>query len=303
MISAACDLCGADDYFVRFPNTEMVEGQLDVSAFRCTHDGYGSHPQIVQCNQCGYVYANPRWDETELLDAYGAVEDETYVHERVGREKTFNKHLDKIESLIGEGEGKSILDVGAYIGVFVEAANKRGWDAQGVEPSSWAARIAQSNGLPVIQGTLDSEELTGKQFDVITLWDVIEHVNSPASELEKAFSKLNPGGVVVAHTMDIDSLAAKVMGKRWPWLMDMHIHYFSRDTLSKMLENTGFDVIWVGSQGRYLSLGYIASRLGGLSKSLGAFFTTIIDSLGLADVTVPVNFGDLITAAARKPDK
>ena len=106
MESVSCDLCGADDWFVRFPKTEIAEAQLDVSAFRCTHDGYGSHTQIVQCNACGYVYANPRWEDAELMDAYIAVEDDTYVHERAGREKTFAKHLEKLEGFVGPGNGK-----------------------------------------------------------------------------------------------------------------------------------------------------------------------------------------------------
>ena len=90
--------------------------------------------------------------------------------------------------------------------------------------------------------------------------------------LEKAYDLLKPGGFVAVHTMDIDSLAAKVMGRRWPWLMDMHIHYFSKRTLAEMLEAVGFEVVWIGAEGRYLSLGYLATRIGGISGLLGSFF-------------------------------
>ncbi len=301
MESVSCDLCGADDWFVRFPKTELAEAQLDVSAFRCTHDGYGSHTQIVQCNACGYVYANPRWEDAELMDAYIAVEDDTYVHERAGREKTFAKHLEKLESFVGAGNGRALLDVGAYIGVFVEQAVSRGWDAVGVEPSHWAAEIARLGKIPVYEGTLEADELVGKRFDVVTMWDVIEHVSSPSSELAKTMNMLKPGGMVVVHTMDIDSLIAKVMGSRWPWLMDMHLHYFGRKTLTKMLEDNGYEVIWVGAQGRYLSLGYVASRIGGISHPIGRFCSWIVEKLSLAEMTVPINLGDLMTAFARKP--
>lgn len=301
MESVSCDLCGADDWFIRFPKTEVAEGQLDVSAFRCTHDGYGSHTQIVQCNACGYVYANPRWEDAELMDAYIAVEDDTYVHERVGREKTFAKHLEKLESFVGPGNGRALLDVGAYIGVFVEQAISRGWDAVGVEPSHWAAEISHLSKIPVYEGTLEADELVGKLFDVVTMWDVIEHVSRPSSELTKIMNMLKPGGMVVVHTMDIDSLTARVMGSRWPWLMDMHIHYFGRKTLTKMLEDNGYEVIWVGAQGRYLSLGYVASRIGGISQPIGRFCSWIVEKLSMAEMTVPINLGDLMTAFARKP--
>ena len=133
------------------------------------------------------------------------------------------------------------------------------------------------------------------------MWDVIEHVSRPSSELAKTMSMLKPGGMVVVHTMDIDSLIAKVMGSRWPWLMDMHIHYFGRKTLTKMLEDNGYEVIWVGAQGRYLSLGYVASRIGGNSQPIGRFCSWIVEKLSLAEMTVPINLGDLMTAFARKP--
>ena len=66
-------------------------------------------------------------------------------------------------------------------------------------------------------------------FDVITMWDVIEHVDDPLSELRsKAYSLLKPGGVIVVHTMNIDSVTARLMGRTVVRLMDMHIHYFGR---------------------------------------------------------------------------
>ena len=70
MIEVQCNLCGADDYVVRFPSTIQPQEQLEVDAFSCTNPGYGHHAQIVECVQCGYVYANPRLGEEELLAAY-----------------------------------------------------------------------------------------------------------------------------------------------------------------------------------------------------------------------------------------
>ncbi len=150
MIDVNCNLCGQDDWTVRFPATMNDDDELDVDVFRCTSPGYGSHAQIVQCNHCGLVYANPRWTTAELEAAYTAVEDETYVSEREGRELTFRKHLTALEKYTGPANGRSLLDVGAYIGVFVEVARTAGWDAFGIEPSSWAvaqARRARSTYL------------------------------------------------------------------------------------------------------------------------------------------------------------
>ena len=298
MIEVNCNLCGRDEWWVRFPATMMDAPQ--VQAFRCTSPGYGNHAQIVECRHCGYVYANPRFSGEELLAAYAAVEDSTYVQERAGRELTFERHLQHMEQIVGRANGRSLLDVGAYIGVFVEVAAATGWQVCGVEPSSWAVGEAQKRGLPVIQGTQIAPELQGKQFDVVTMWDVIEHVDDPAAELQKAYDLLKPGGWLVVHTMDVDSLAAKLMGSRWPWLMDMHLHYFSQATLGRMMQNVGFEVAWSGVRGRYLRLGYVVTRLNGLHPLLGRMAGVVVNGLRLRETAVPINFGDLFTIYGRR---
>lgn len=301
MIDVTCNLCGQDDYVVRFPATMQPQEQIKVDAFSCTNPGYGHHAQIVQCKHCGYVYANPRWSGAEILQAYTAVTDETYVQERAGRELTFRKHLHALEKRVGKANGRSLLDVGAYIGVFVETAAAAGWQACGVEPSEWAASMAQQHGLQVIHGTQDTPELVDKQFNVVTMWDVIEHVADPSGEIGKAYQLLKPGGWLVIHTMDIDSLMAKLMKGRWPWLMDMHIHYFSQKTLQQMLEKNGFEVISSGADGRYLRLNYLISRVEALNRPLGRLAGWLVNGLRLGQIAVPLNFGDLFTVYAKRP--
>jgi SAM-dependent methyltransferase len=278
----------------------MDGDDLRVDAFRCTHSGYGHHPQIVECRHCGLVYANPRWPAAMVMDAYSAVEDETYVEERLGRELTFRHHLKRLEGIIGPAQGRSLLDVGAYIGVFVEMAAAAGWRAQGVEPSEWAAGEARRRGLDVRVGTLDSAGFQEETFDVVTLWDVIEHLADPLAELRRARQLLRPGGWLVVHTMDIDAPISRLMGRRWPWLMDMHLYYFNRRTLGWMLEKCGYQVVWQGAQGRYLRLGYLASRVEGLNSGLGWAAHTAVEKMGLEKAAVPVNFGDLMTFISRR---
>lgn len=295
-----CSLCGRDDWQVRFPETLNGSSDLDASAFRCTSSGYGNHPQIVQCRYCGYVYANPRWVGQDLLHAYEAVEDETYVRERAGRILTFRRHLASLQRFTGPAEGRRLLDVGAYTGVFVEVAREAGWDARGVEPSQWAVQVAQQHGLPVEQGTQATIEAAPESFDVITMWDVIEHVENPPQELSQAYCLLKAGGLLAVHTMNVESAIARLMGRRWPWLMDMHIHYFSERTLRQMLQKEGFEILASGAQGRYLRLGYLATRLQGLSPAVGSLARQLSARLRLDEVAVPVNMGDLFTVFARR---
>jgi 2-polyprenyl-3-methyl-5-hydroxy-6-metoxy-1,4-benzoquinol methylase len=299
MITVNCNLCGRDGYRVRFPATTDGDAPR-VDAYRCTHPGYGHHARIVQCCHCGLVYANPRWPADAILDAYAAVEDATYVEERLGRELTFRHHLRDLEQVIGPAGGRALLDVGAYIGVFVEVAAAAGWRARGIEPSEWATAEARRRGLDVQVGTLATAGLAEASFDVITLWDVIEHMADPAAELACARHLLRPGGWLVIHTMDIDAPVARLMGKRWPWLMDMHLYYFSRRTLGQMLAEHGYEVVRQEPQGRYLRLGYLASRVAGVQPQLGRLAHAAISRLGLREAAIPVNFGDLRTFLSRR---
>jgi 2-polyprenyl-3-methyl-5-hydroxy-6-metoxy-1,4-benzoquinol methylase len=244
------------------------------------------------------VYTNPRMDGSQILDSYEAVEDPQYLEERDGRVLTFERHLRPLERLHAP-PGK-LLDVGAHTGVFVEIAAQHGWDAWGVEPSHWAVEQARAQGLRMIEGTLAASGLADASIDVMTMWDVIEHLADPLAEVRQAHRLLKPGGLLVAHTMDIDSLFARVMGGRWPWLMEMHIYYFSRRTLGAMLAKAGFQVLRSEAQGRYLRLGYFATRLGGFSPALGRVCGRLFRALRVDELPIPLNFGDLFTAYALK---
>lgn len=301
MVYVNCVICGRDDWRLRFPATVVNGEGLDVDVLRCTCAGYGEHLQIVQCLHCGHTYANPVWDVEELVQTYEAVEDATYLRERAARRRTFQSRLELLERHHDPALGRTLLDVGAYTGVFVEVARTAEWDAMGVEPSHWAIQVARDARLPVIQGTLLSPELVGRQFDAITMWDVIEHVSNPREELQRSYNLLAPGGLLLVHTMDIDSLTAKIMGSSWPWLMDMHLHYFSRQRLIWLLRDCGYEVVWHGTQGRFLSLGYLSSRLSAFNDGFAQRLGTLLRRLKLETVLMPVNFGDLFTVLARRP--
>ncbi|HEC22633.1 MAG TPA: class I SAM-dependent methyltransferase [Chloroflexi bacterium] len=299
-----CNLCGATEYTLRFPDTRMhsVNGSEQWTAFRCTHPGYGIHPPIVACSRCGHIYTNPRPRYDVIQHNYEIVEDPLYLQERGARKITFRHHLKNFQRYTGPADGRRLLDVGAYIGVFVETAIEAGWDAWGLEPSLWAVNYATEHGLSVVQGTLEDARFPPESFDALTMWDVIEHLADPLGQLEHCYRLLKPGGWIAVHTMDIESLFARLMGSRWPWLMEMHIHYFSRRTLGEVLEKAGFRVVRIRPEGRFLRLRYLTTRL----RPYSAFLADVVDGLGrvtgLDKVPLPVNFGDLVTAYARRPD-
>jgi 2-polyprenyl-3-methyl-5-hydroxy-6-metoxy-1,4-benzoquinol methylase len=297
-----CNLCGSNDSILLYPSTiDPTNNIEDYSAFRCTSAGYGKHHAIVKCQQCGLVYANPRRNGEEVLEKYAKVEDPLYFEERQGRVITFKKHLRPLHQFVGTSDGRTLLDIGAHIGVFVEIANKAGWKAVGLEPSRWSVEIARQSGTELIEGTLASSNLPDNHFDVVTLWDVIEHLSDPMAELVHVFRVLKPGGWVVIHTMNIESLFARLMGRKWPWFMEMHLYYFSEQTLRGILEATKFQWKISQTQGRYLRLGYLVSRLKPYLQHFALVLNKLIRTLHLESIPLAINLGDLITIYAQKP--
>ncbi len=302
-----CNLCGANDYTLYIPSTldqkPPQAGEGDWRAYACTSGGYGHHGPIVRCEHCGFVYATPRPQNHEVLDIYTAVEDPLYQQERAGRVLTFEQHLKPLEDFVGPPAHRRLLDVGAYTGVFVEIAARHGWNAWGIEPSQWAVEQARAQGLQMIPGALEEADLAPESYAVITMWDVIEHVTDPLGTFQAAWRALEPGGILVVHTMDLNSPFARLMGRRWPWFMEMHLCYFSRQTMTAFLEKADFEIVWMGAQGRYLHVGYLASRVTALAPLFGRPLEWLVRKLQLGEKATRVNLGDLFTTYARKVDK
>lgn len=297
----SCNLCGERNARVLYPSTLGTDhDRPDSTHFRCTTAAYGVHPTIVKCNNCGLVYANPRLDSNAIHDNYSRVDDPQYVEERDGRVLTFRRNLKPLERMVSGAPIPKLLDVGCHIGVMLEIAQERGWQAVGVEPSSWAAARAREHGLNVINATLARANLPPEMFDAVTLWDVVEHLTDPAADLRQVHRVLKPGGVVAIHTIDIESPLARIMGARWPWLMEMHLYYFSPRSLGGMIEQIGFRTERVIYQGRYLRLGYLTTRVAPYSRKLSRLMNWTADRLNLCELPVPINFGDLFTIFARK---
>ena len=116
---------------------------LDAGAWRCTSFGHRHHPPIYGCDDCGLLFQWPMPADEELEEAYGGVVDPLYMAERDNRILTFRK---VIRSL-GPAGGRRLLDVGAYCGYFLEVARERGFRAEGLELSRWAAALRPRPGL------------------------------------------------------------------------------------------------------------------------------------------------------------
>jgi 2-polyprenyl-3-methyl-5-hydroxy-6-metoxy-1,4-benzoquinol methylase len=303
-----CNLCGGDDAELLHPcllsRARDAKGEQEKAAsYRCTSPLYRQHHAIVRCRRCGLVYANPRPSEEEVLSAYHEVTDPLYLREKEGRLLSFRRYVGCIEETIGTSrEVRRLLDVGCYTGFFLEAAQEHDWEAWGVEPCQWAVEEGRRRGLTVLEGTLGEVSLPAESFDVLTFWDVVEHLSDPRAALAEAWRVLKPGGWIVIQTMNAESWPAQLLGRHWPWLMEMHLTYFSPRTLGCLLEQVGLTPVKTMRLGRYLRLSYLASRLEFLSPRLVEGLQCTLERLHLAELPILVNAADLFTLFARKEE-
>lgn len=284
-----CNLCGATQ-------TEPY----------CPSNGLG----LVRCGNCGLVYVSPRPDPNELYALYG----ETYFHNNesgvVGYtnyiaderniRKTAARRLAALERFIQRGR---MLDVGCAVGFFLDTARGRGWQVEGLDVSNFAVEYAREHfGLSARTGSFTGLEFAPESFDLVTMWDVIEHVPDPKAYIHKAAAVLRSGGVLALATPDIDSLPAKLTGRRWVGykLSEEHLYYFSRRTLAHMLEEAGFDILDTRHVGKYVTLRLFVDRLGMYVPLLSKALALVERTFKLSERSAYINPYDIVAITARK---
>ena len=159
-------------------------------------------------------YTSIRSASELTLSSYSDAVDPVFVSQNRDRIVTFRKTLSNVLHKLGEtdGKGRRLLDIGCAGGAFPVAARDLGFDPVGVEPSRWLADYGRRTyGLDIRNGILQEGMFPGDSFDVVTLWDVIEHVPDPHQLLTLVNSLLKPGGLLLVNYPDVGSIAARLL--------------------------------------------------------------------------------------------
>lgn len=246
-----------------------VAGPKDCShSYACSNGGHGEYFQMVRCKDCGLFYSSPRPCEGALEDLYREVEDPIYKEELEGRIRTFSRNLKNLKKYKRTGK---LLDVGCSLGLFLDLARKDGWEIRGIEPSKWCVEEGKklfNFSREISPGTCRDLDKWDEKFDAVTLWDVLEHLEDPLQALKNCRKLLKEDGILAFSTVDIGSLYAKILGRRWPWLMRMHIYYFDKKTIKKYLEKAGLKLLKIKTYKHTVSYNYLLYKLRSFSVFL-----------------------------------
>jgi len=254
-----CPVCTSTD-LISFRKRTFDIGTLTEENIKITDSDYGKIWDLDRCKNCTHVFANPTPSTTFIQALYAKTEDPDYEEESLGRGKNFLRilaALGKIHSQKG-----TLLDVGAATGILMYLSRERGWDPDGVEPSSWAVKVAKNKyNLTLMEGSLETVTLNKESYTAVTLVDFIEHISHPNEALSKIHETLKPGGTLCLVTPDIQSLAARAMGKGWWHFRPGHLAYFSKKSLLTLLERSGFTVLRWRRYSWTFSAHYLLSRM------------------------------------------
>jgi ubiquinone/menaquinone biosynthesis C-methylase UbiE len=232
---AACDVCGGGSHELMFFARDRLFGEEG----RFT---------VVRCRDCGLVFVNPRPGIDEL-GRYYPQEDYDLYNKAAGLK---DRSMDELGRLLGPRKGLiekyqkpgRLLDIGFGDGSFLYFMKECGWDVAGVDFNEKMVELVEDElGIDVRAGELEEAGFEDGSFDVVTLWGVLEHVQSPRRTLAEIKRITGEGALLVVYTQNADAPEARLLGDDWfIYEVPRHLYSFNRDNLSRLLATSGFCV-------------------------------------------------------------
>ena len=211
--------------------------------------------QVVRCRCCGLVYTNPRIvDANDLYIRGGVGELDAIEHHARAKANVFARAIEEIERFCPtqrDGNPTRLLDIGCGTGHFLDAAQRRGFSVCGIEPAPLSAAYARGCfGVHVAESDVLETEFDHATFDVITAWDVIEHVPDPRAVIQRCTNWLKPGGIMALRFPSAPWQKLKgivfqqlLRSNRAAFGATMHLTFFTEQTFRQMAQEEGLVVL------------------------------------------------------------
>jgi len=242
-----CDLCGAEN-----PRFVLESPGLDGPLVECVKCNF----RYVGKRRSGLTFGTEEPGETEKKIRAANTQFRNLRLEEEHRLALLNAHW-RLDLIRKRRSGGKLLEIGCARGDFLSIA-REAFDARGVEPNPDLADSA-SRVAPVYRDIIERTPWTG--FDVIATFHVIEHVDSPRGFVEAAAQRLNPGGLLVIETPNIDSMPFHFLKAKWRQFIPEHYYFFTPRTMTRLLVDQGLKVENCTSIGKHASLDLITNRL------------------------------------------
>lgn len=217
---------------------------------------------LARCSRCRQVFAARCPTDSELAANYGQ-----YPRQDVVSPITRQRYRELLEGFASYRRTNRILDFGCGVGSFLEQAQTAGWEAHGSEFEARAVEITRSKGLRCVQAPIAPEDFEPAAFDVITAFEVLEHLRDPEQEARLIARLLRPGGLFYCTTPNFSSLSRRVLGPRWAVIeYPEHLLYFTPTSLGRWLARHGFQAVRLTTSGLTMSRRWEGEKPAGLDQ-------------------------------------
>ena len=231
---------------------------------------------IVECPACGHIFLDRELSDSDIQDLYSPgyfkgenlshsnqEKDQNVLHSDYEKDRHIHQKNFKIRAaeILRHSQGGKLLEIGSAYGYFLDLI-KENFDATGFEICPEAAAFARDKlGLNVYNEDFLQTEVKD-QFDVVCMYDVIEHLKEPDVYIEKISRITRPGGFIYITTGDISAFLPRIQGRKWRLLLPpYHIHYFNPANISRLLNRYGFKVERIHYPGIWRSIHQAAASL------------------------------------------
>jgi SAM-dependent methyltransferase len=273
----------------------------------CGGDRFETYcPAVVRCRGCALVFADAELSDQEFADLYGneyffGAEYGDYPADRRVHRRNFGLRMKVLERFLDSSRHRRLFEVGSAYGFFLDLVQHRFESVGGIDISREGVEFARGQlGLDVIQGDFLDRDLGDRSFDVVCMWDVVEHLRAPHLYLEKISARSAPGSLIALTTGDVESLNARLRKGKWRLIHPpTHLYYFSRKTIAAMLEKYGYEVIYSRYCGLYRSLNNIVWTVIEAKGRVPGLYGTL-KRAGLLDWSIYLNLFDILYVIGRK---
>lgn len=263
-----------------------------------------------QCSRCGLRSLDPLptdvgtkrlfvqgYFQGEVPGGYADYDADGPLHQANAADR-----LALVRKYLGRDPG-AVLDIGCAVGHFLAAAAATGARISGVDVSKWARdEVRRRHGIEVERAIADVVAKSPEAFDVVTLFQSLEHMSRPDVALADAQRCTQPGGLLVIETWDAGSTLARLQGKSWQQMNPPTVvHLFTRPSLEVMLLQAGFEQVAVEVTGKLVSVGMVLHVLAGKFPGLLGWLDRLARWPVVARLRIRYRLGDLVTVIARKP--
>ena len=191
---------------------------------------------LVKSSPLGFVFCSRIPTEEELVRHYEGYPRNNYLSPITV--KRYHELLDEFEQYRKTGK---LLDIGCGIGLFLNEAKKRGWEVYGTEYTETAVNICRSLGINMHHGKLESDTYPADQFDVVTSFEVLEHINNPQEEIKNIKKIVRPGGLFYFTTPNFNSIERYILKSKYNVIQyPEHLCYYTKKTVNYLLTQNGF---------------------------------------------------------------